>query len=246
MGQLRPSAVANLKPVVGEGHPGLGKYYSKYELDFAPDGSRQIARELVEDADKLNTRVNDSLQRMVEAANGLSKKTRFTFVGLDGVAARDFKHSGDEKDRIRVTSADLKTLGDKVVHLDNRVLQFSRREEYLTDGTFAGQHISEGGFFSIDNLHPTVIGYSLLANALLDSIVQTEGITLAAGARESISPQAMYARYHAPNGSVLRRQDKSMASREAWYQAAFDLQNSLRGKAGTGSDCWPRQPKEKQ
>ena len=242
LGQLRPSSIANLKPGRGQTErPGLGNYYESYVLDFAPEGSREVSGALVREADDLNRRINAALKARVEARNNGLTRTRFSFVDLDPVAdGYDYKHSGMEDHQIVITSRHLPALGNKVVRLDNQVLSFSRRAERLSDGTSAGQHIEAGGMFSIDNLHPTVVGYSLVANELLKAIVKREKIELAPGALESISPQSLYAHYQGPNGNVLRRQDSSMASREDWLQIAFDAAATIRNARDL--DCWPRRP----
>lgn len=244
LGQLRPSAIANLKPAKGLIFPpGAGKYYDRYELDFAPEGAREISGALVKEADQLNKKINDEIKTRVEARNGKTK-TRFVFVSLDPMAdSTDFKHSGQDSDRITITSEHLPGL-IKPVKLDNRVLTFSRREEHLADGSSAGQRILQGGIFSIDNLHPTVIGYSLLANTVLDAIVAEEKIQLAPGAKESISPQAMYARYHPLDGNVLRRTDGFLASRADWFQVMSNLTATILGSRDL--DCLPARPGEKK
>ena len=221
LGQLRPSSVANLKPI-GAVYPGLGKYYDQYEIDFAPTGSRIVSGALVRQADELNHRINLALKAKVEALNGRTR-TRFVFVDLEPISDRsDFKHTGKRDQQYIVTGRDLNGLTHEVP-LDNRTLEFYRHEERLADGTSAGQRLRQGGLFSIDNLHPTVVGYSALANGILDAIRDEEKFAFAPGAREIVREQALYAHYSENDGNVLRRVDRTMASRRDWLQGAFDL-----------------------
>lgn len=235
MAQLRPSSIANLKPSYGQSPPGLHRYFASYDIDFAPEGGITVSGEEVERADKLNSEVNQKLRELVEARNKLGR-TRFIFVDLDAMADRyDFKHTGNPHSQIVIGESQLAGLQGEI-RLDNRVLTFSRSEQLLGDGSSAGQRILEGGMFSLDNLHPTVVGYSALATELLKAIKSEEGITLAAGAEESISPPMAYARLI--RGNVLRRHDKGLATREDWLQAAFDL--AAGGSKARRLDCWPR------
>jgi hypothetical protein len=215
--------------------------------------------------DEINAAVNEMVEahNRKEASRNGSKK-RFVFVDLRSLEKYDVKHIADRDvidkpmsdqpiaDRdaskkkagekgapgepIVITNAHIQGLGDRKVRLDNRVLTFSRTEEWINDEKggikLIGQRILQGGIFSVDNLHPTVVGYALLAQELLDSIVRNEPkVQLAPGARESISPQAAYSRHIA--GNVLRRLDKGLAAREEWLQMMFDL-----GAGGGKFDCW--------
>ena len=237
MGQLRPSSIANLKPAPSLWPPGLGRYFASYDIDFAPEGSRSISGDEVERADEFNREINDRLKALVEARNKMGG-TRFIFVDLEQMADKyDFKHTGRPEQQIVVTSADLPGLR-KDIRLDNRTLTFSRSEELLEDGTPVGQRIEQGGMFSIDNLHPTVVGYAALATELLKAIKVEEGLVLTSGAQESISPVTAYARW--TRGNVLRRQDRSLSGREDRLQAIFDLQASIGNSRHL--DCLPSKP----
>jgi hypothetical protein len=155
----------------------------------------------------------------------------------------DYKHNKDAK-RVEVrsehqSSENLKRELKDPILLDNRVLTFSPFRERLEDGTPIGQRIEQGGLFSIDNLHPTVVGYALLAKRLLDEIVRAEP-TLKGW--QDISPAMAYAREFKTiengkevnrDGNVLRRLDRHLAARELWLQSAFDL-----GAGGQRLDCW--------
>jgi hypothetical protein len=236
MGHLRPSTIANLKPVGGQSPPGLGKYYARYRIDFAPSGSRTVSGAQVEAADKFMREINEELRKRVVARNGMTK-TKFIYVDIDPMAdSLDYTHSGDEAHRITVTAQDLPGLGQRKVFLDNRVLKFSTEQLVLDNGEVAGQRIEQGGVFSIDNLHPTVIGYAALAAEVLKAIRATEGVGPDA-ATIAAMPRTAYAHYtKGRDGNILRRPDKTLSSREDWYQRAFD---AVAYATGSPPDCWP-------
>ena len=142
-----------------------------------------------------------------------------------------------------VTEKHLPGLGKKTIRLDNRDLGFSFDKETLEDGTVIGQHISRGGMFSLDNLHPTVVGYGALAKELVTAIDRTEE-PLSEATKAYATPETAYARFvgrpRNTDGNVLHRVDSNLASRTQWLQAGFDFQTYLRGSRG--ADCWPRRP----
>lgn len=224
LGQLRPSSIANLKPVGSQKPPGPGNYYDKYELDFSTERTRVISGHAVRAVDQLNTTVNRELRAMVEAHNR-TKGPRFVFVDLEALSDKlDFKHSGDPQHQVVVTREFLPGLREgEEVRLDNRTLGFSRAPLVLSNGTVAGQKIEQGGIFSVDNLHPTVVGYSKLANAMLDEIEKEEKIAIAPDGRTAIDPRALYARHEAYDGNILRHPDRYLKHREDWLQALVNL-----------------------
>lgn len=254
MGQLRPRVIANLKPGPGQGNPGPGghyppnqvrpappgtDYYAHYLIDFGPAGTRPVRGTEVQKADLLNWEVNRKLRKMVEERNVDPDGPHFVFVDLEPISNQyDFKHDPNAK-RVTITKEHLRGLKSDI-KLDNRVLSFSYDTERLEDGTPIGQRIQSGGLFSIDNLHPTVVGYALLAQSLLEAITKTEPLT--ASQWKPISPEMAYARSFKRiengkeidrNGNVLRRVDPFLASRAEWYQIMFDL-----AAGDKGLDCW--------
>jgi hypothetical protein len=251
MGQLKPSFVANLEPRPGLGAPGPYPpdqavfpppgYYAEYRTAFAPDNSRRIFGRDLAEADLFNDEVNDALRaKVMERDKRAQGKRRFVFVDLARLARYDHKHydirqkmweEGRDASRIVVSNKHLETLGHREVRLDNRTLVFSPLKQQLDDGV-AGQQIVQGGIFSLDNLHPSVVGYALLAKVLAQTIEDTEGKH---GLADRISPEMAYARQfkvmvegkQADNhGNVLRRVDPSLAIREPVIRAALDLGSS--------------------
>ena len=245
-------------------------YHDQYFLDFAPGGSgRWLSGRELRLADELNDEVNNALEGMVKAQNAREGKRRFVFVDLKPLERYDVRHVADRDvlkrkpgvnvdparkkqpgetgvrgQPIIVTDAHLNGLGERTIKLDNKVLSFSRGEETITDShgrtRQIGQQIKAGGIFSIDNLHPTVVGYALLAQELLDTIVEAEKLNLTPEVRASISPERAYAmtmgggKEITQHGNVLRRLDKGLATRQQLLQSLFDAGANIAG----GLDCW--------
>lgn len=235
----QPAADGTLAP--GQLEPAPKGYHDKYTLAFAPEGSRRwVSGWEVWQADELNKNVNKRLEDEVAKYHALSKARNpngpnFIFVSLDPIADKyDYTHNNTvmrwgfllhtekmDDDGPQVVIRDPELLGDKTIRLDNRALRFSPGYEHGKGGNPIGQHVLQGGFFSVDNLHPSVVGYSILAQRLLDEITMNEHLNLLPGAQASISPQAAFTRR--TMGNVLRRPDRGLAVREQLLQAMFDL-----------------------
>lgn len=257
MGQLRPRVVANLVPTSRQGAVGIDseyppgqllagpkEYHPEYTLSFAPGGSRRIPGDDVKAADELNARVNDRLEAMVKSYNRGSEK-RFVFVDLTPIEDHDVKHrarNGKPGEAYEVTKDQLPGLNRKIV-LDNMPLEFSL-DKVTASGKVIGQRVVRGGMFSIDNLHPTVVGYAALAGELLKAMRDTEPkLNIDDKVIASVSPAAAYIRFagrtDGVDGNILHSGDEGLVARRLRFQAAIDAFASLRnGKL----DCWERSP----
>ena len=262
-------------------------YHDQYFLDFAPEGSgRWLSGEELKAADDLNDEVNNALEQLVKSYDARGGRQRFVFVDLKPLERYDVRHVADRDvldsqpgvnpvdqtdarkkrpgqkgalgEQIVVTDQHLQGLGPRQVTLDNRVLAFSREEEWIEQQGKKkpiGQRIVRGGIFSVDNLHPTVVGYALLAQRLLYTIVNTEkNIQLADGAYDSISPQKAYARSFwrmeggqevSNHGNVLRRRDRGLVAREQLFRrySTWALPRAAASIAGANRETCDETPR---
>jgi lysophospholipase L1-like esterase len=144
---IRPSVVANLSPRWdGENRPGCGKYFKSYIPRIGDAGAELSAAEVAA-FDRQILRVNAELATALTSAD-----PRIVITDIHAMVDRyDFKH-GCEPGYVAVKD------GRSVYRLDNRVYRHSYLFGFLA-----------GGLFGLDNMHPTAVGYSILADALLDS-----------------------------------------------------------------------------
>jgi hypothetical protein len=156
-GLVKPSTVANLWTRKDfdekDPTPGQGKYHKTYvgRLGFIGSMSgTELARFDTEIA-----RINEAV-RQVLAKHIPDSKLRC--VDVFSLSARhDFKHDGDaEADPVLVG-------GNRLKNYPLSVIPFHRS-------------LRHGGLFGIDNLHPSAVGYSLLAQEVVNQIVADEGL----------------------------------------------------------------------
>jgi hypothetical protein len=161
-----PRYAANLMPypdTTDTAKPGPGGYYPAYENEFGFSYSRLTgAQQQVND--DMVARVNNLVAQEARA------DPRIHIVPLDeAYAAYDFKADPNAK----------------VVQVDHG--------RVISNLMLKGPHLTDpgrGGFMGMDGLHPTFVGYAVMAQEILKSIQRHEGI----------SPQAMpdpVAAYHA-------------------------------------------------
>jgi hypothetical protein len=78
-------------------------------------------------------------------------------------------------------------IATKQVFLHNGVLEILLDNHPIDVSPFGGLGGFGGGLFGLDNLHPTVVGYGLIAQSVCDAIAMTEGL-----AGPTIDLQACY------------------------------------------------------
>jgi len=146
----KPSCVANLMP---RGNPFKlptgSDYFVEYFSQLAPPGSLSGTdmKAVDESAKDLNSRIRDDLSQMFATAGGLH------FVDIYGLMEiHDDKHFRESaENRISINGK----------RYNNRPLQ-------------SLSHV--GGLYGLDNLHPTAIGYAVLAKAVCARIEAIEGL----------------------------------------------------------------------
>lgn len=149
----KPSAIANLMPRTDTENPSNG-YFTQYLGRLIQAGG--IADAMMREIDNwvdtdLNPRIRAAFQPLGARAH---------FVDLYAMNA-----AYDRKNGIATKSAIVHS-GVTQILLDNLPL------EVLP--LFGGRR--DGGLFGLDNLHPTIIGYGLIAQAVCDTIAATEGL----------------------------------------------------------------------
>jgi hypothetical protein len=153
----KPSSITNLMPPWAGGDPPIPRdgYYDKYVGHLLGTGG--ITRAQMQQIDSwvqtdLNPRVRSAFGPLGERAH---------FVDLyASAAAYDWKN-GIAKKEVILRNGVLEIL------LDNRAI------EVTPVGGLGG---FGGGLFGLDNLHPTIVGYGLIAQSVCDVIAQTEGL----------------------------------------------------------------------
>lgn len=148
-----PGTTANMMPIP-EGaldhKPGPGKYFHKYENRFGFNYGRLMGPDLA---------VNDGILRDLNAAAAtlVGADGRIHFVAMDkAFVSYDFK-----------TDANAKT-----VKIDKKVLSNISLE---TPGLFWPW---QGGLIGLDGMHPSIVGYGVMAQQILNAIAQNEGIVV--------------------------------------------------------------------
>ena len=149
----KPSAIANLMPRTDDETPRNG-YFQQYlgrliQAGGIPGATMQA----------VDTWVNTTLNPAIKAAfQALGAKAHF--VDLYAMNA-----AYDRKNGIWTKSVNLHH-GSTQIMLDNLPLEILP--------LFGGR--KDGGLFGLDNLHPTIVGYGLIAQAVCDTIAATEGL----------------------------------------------------------------------
>jgi len=176
-GLIRPSRVANLVPTSDQSLVEDPAYAATYRLDLF-GSKRVIPGTQVWRTDIDVDGVNRRLKSDIEAANGPGRP-KFVFVDIDtAMAPVDYKrclgstgtprpgcNDGGKpfplgKDLGLTCSVSVNNLPARV----NGNQLGSRRDDFC-------KAIESGGLFSIDNMHPSSIGYSLIAQAVRESML---------------------------------------------------------------------------
>ena len=154
-----PSSVPNLMPLPDlierdeTNKPGKGKYYRRYENRFGFGYGSMTGRQL-EALDRHVTKVNAQARKILEDAFAGDK--RLHFVDLAALLqSYDSKHQ--------------KRTAKNVVKLANR----KTITNVMTEGGLLGG-FGRGGSQGLDGMHPTVVGYGLMAQQVLDAITKAE------------------------------------------------------------------------
>ena len=152
-----PSTVPNLMPVPDyqewRRKPGAGAYYKRYENRFGFGYGRLTGVQLK----RLDARVakaNEDARQILRSA--FDNKKRLHFVDMAALQkSRDAKHR-------RQTATN-------VVKLKNR----KTLSNVTTEANFWGA-FARGGLAGLDGMHPTVVGYALMAGRVLQAIAKAE------------------------------------------------------------------------
>jgi lysophospholipase L1-like esterase len=151
-----PSAVANTMPVpdTSDGHqPGPGAYYRTYENRFGFNYAQLSAAQVGEN-DLVVKAVNQKLADLVGAGG------RIHLVPIDATFQQcDFKTNAE---------ASTVSVGGKVL------------TNVMTEGPeLLFPRYWRGGLIGLDGMHPTIVGYALMAQTILASIEEHEAIVAA-------------------------------------------------------------------
>jgi lysophospholipase L1-like esterase len=156
--QPKPSSIANLMPPwLGGGDPPIPRdgYYDKYIGQLI--GSGGITKAQMQAIDTwINTTLNPQIR---DAFSPLGDRARFVDI-YASTAAYDRKN-------MTATKQVFVHKGATEILLDNAAL------EVTPWGGMAGWG---GGMFGLDNLHPTIVGYGIIAQAVCDVIAATENL----------------------------------------------------------------------
>src|SRR5271165_1659288 len=160
----KPSAIANLMPRTDDESPN-GGYFSQYlgrliQAGGIPGTTMQAIDDWVNT--DLNPRIRTAFRPLGARAH---------FVDLYAMNAAYDRKNGIATKSVIVNS------GATQILLDNLPLEVLP----IVGGR------RDGGLFGLDNLHPTVVGYGLIAQAVCDTIAATEGL-----APTVINPQSCY------------------------------------------------------
>ncbi len=157
---IKPSTVANLMPRTDPDMlVGCGKYYDQY-LSRLLGGATGISRTQIQRFDELIAAVNARTQEIVTQKLAIGGRS-VTFVDVYGMSAEvDGKHGcvapGHE------------------IEVERRRSRWRLTNNPITTSLIFG--FVRGGLFSLDNMHPTTVGYALVANATLDAIAANESV----------------------------------------------------------------------
>lgn len=160
-----PRTVPNLMPLPDRVEwdearkPGKGKYYARYENRFGTGYGSMTGKQL-EKLDKHLAAVNREAARIL--ADSFDDKRRLHIVDMaELLSSYDAKHQ--------------KRTAKNVVKLENGK---TITNVMINAGLLGG--FRRGGTMGLDGMHPTVVGYGLMAQQVLDAIVRAEpGVTAA-------------------------------------------------------------------
>ena len=148
----KPSAIANLMPRTDMEVPSNG-YFNLYLGRLVQAGG--IPRNTMKEIDTwVNVELNPAIRRAFAALG-----QRAHFVDLYAMNAAYDRKNGIATRSVIVNS------GMTQILLDNLPLEVT---------PFGGRR--DGGLFGLDNLHPTIVGYRLIAQAVCDVIAATESL----------------------------------------------------------------------
>jgi hypothetical protein len=164
----KPSAIANLMPPWAGGNPPnpVNGYYTKYIGHLLSNGgvSGPLMQQIdVWVRDVLNAQVREAFAPLGERAH---------FVDLYATTATYDRKNGINTETVYLNRGPTEFL------LDNRTIEVT---------PFGGLAGFGGGLFGLDNLHPTLVGYGIIAQAVCDVIAATEALP-----KPTISLQACY------------------------------------------------------
>ncbi|MDH3472797.1 MAG: hypothetical protein OEM59_03810 [Rhodospirillales bacterium] len=158
-----PSSVPNLMPLPDHveldeaNKPGQGKYYGRYENRFGFGYGSMTGRQL-ERLDKHLREVNKEACKILRDA--FDNRARLHFVDL-----AELLSSYDSKHQKRTASNVVKLANEKTI-----------TNVMIEAGLFG--NFRRGGSQDLDGMHPTVVGYALMAQRVLDTIAAAEpGVT---------------------------------------------------------------------
>lgn len=154
----KPSAIANLMPPWAGGDPPVPTqgYYNKYVSHLLGAGGIDRTR-----MQQIDTWVRDVLNPQVrEAFAPLGDRANFVDLYANSAAY-------DRKNRIATKMVNLHRNATAIL-LDNAAIDIVP--------IIGGLSGFGGGLFGLDNLHPTLVGYGLIAQAVCDVIAATEAL----------------------------------------------------------------------
>ena len=156
---IRPRLLGNLAPRTDNelwNPPGCDKYYKKYvgRIGGMNGISARHMKSLDAEVKKINEKTMDRMQKAV------GKKIKLVFIDPGEAATKHDRKHGCEKKKDRI-------------FVDRKGTP-NRLSNFPFSSNIAG--FRHGGLFGLDNMHPTVPGYALLANAVGSAISKTEGL----------------------------------------------------------------------
>lgn len=159
----RPSCTAVMMPVDDDDldhKPGPARYYATYENRFGFNYATLTAAQVT-----LNDQIIDQVNQRIAAQIAGS---RIHLVPVDTLfTSYDFKTNGAAK---------------TVPGPDRHVISNIMIDEYSDVSQDAGEPpLWFGGLMGLDGMHPTIVGYNLMAQSIVDTIVAVEGAGVAAG-----------------------------------------------------------------
>jgi hypothetical protein len=210
----KPSAVPNLMPVSGDAHsPDVrhGILFDEYENRLGGlEDYRVYSKAEMRDINKFVAAINDKVVDELDRVFGADGRLHiFDFAGAFN--RYDYKHIRRKALRLdpQHTNHPGRTYGNNAFHVDS---------------VFGWPGAQAGGLGSLDNHHPSTLGYTVMARHLLDTILE----------EEAADPP--------PDGAVERR-PLAIGDREdsllddlpsGWAQAPWTLLNVRRALQGRG------------
>jgi len=162
---VRPRTLGNLAPREDADmyeYPGAG-YFDRYVGRLAMQNG--MTGDQMKDFDKEIDKVNDATRKAMTAV--LGDRIRFVDTYKTSTAA-DGKHYGNAR----------------MVEVEAGASRYRLSNMPFAAGPFG---FRQGGLFGLDNMHPTSVGYALLAEAMAKEVVAGEG-----GSKPAISPQSAF------------------------------------------------------